>query len=88
MTTPAWILGGALLWRRQRLGYVGSVGLLFRASMLFLGLLVWLLLAPLLTGAPFVIVDVVVIFGTGLVCFVPFGLCVRRAWSASAVAKG
>lgn len=85
LTTPAWILGGALLWRRQQLGYVGSVGLLFQASMLFVGLLVWLLLAPLLVGAPFAVVDVVVIFVMGLFCFVPFGLCVRSVWVAPAV---
>lgn len=85
LTMPAWILGGALLWRRQRLGYVSSVGLLFQASMLFVGLLAWLLLAPLLTGAPLAGVDVVVIFVMGLFCFVPFGFFVRSVLAASAV---
>jgi hypothetical protein len=66
-----------LLWRRQPLGYIAGVGLLFQASMLFVGLIAWMLLAPLMAGAPFVLVDVIVVFIMGLICFVPFGLYVR-----------
>jgi len=40
-------------------------------------LIVFLLIQPVLTDAPFAIVDVVVILVMGLVCFVPFGLFVR-----------
>jgi hypothetical protein len=36
---PAWVIGGVLLWRRQPLGYVGGTGLLFGASMLFIGVI-------------------------------------------------
>ncbi len=74
---PAWIIGGVLLWRRQALGYVGGTGLLFQGSMLFIGLIVWMILAPLMTGAPFVLIDVIVVFIMGLICFIPFGLFVR-----------
>ena len=77
LTIPAWILGGALLWRRQALGYVAGVGLLFQASMLFVGLIIFLLLQPILTDAPFAVADVAVVFVMGLVCFVPFGLFTR-----------
>ena len=77
MITPAWIIGGALLWRRKEFGYVVGLGLLFQASMLFIGLIVFLLLQPFLTSAPFVLVDVVVVFIMGLVCFIPFALYVR-----------
>jgi hypothetical protein len=70
-------VGGALLWRRQALGYVAGAGLLFQASMLFIGLIVFLLLQPALTGAPFALADVVVIAIFGLVCFVPFALFTR-----------
>ncbi|MFO7634032.1 MAG: hypothetical protein R6W76_15915 [Caldilinea sp.] len=85
LTTPAWIIGGALLWRRQQLGYVGSVGLLFQASMLFVALIVFLLAQPIVTDAPFAPVDVLVVFGMGLFCFVPFGLFVRSILVASTV---
>jgi hypothetical protein len=75
--SPTWIIGGVLLWRRQPLGYVAGTGLLFQASMLFIGLIAILLLQPLLTGAPFLLVDTLVVFAMGLVCFVPFALFLR-----------
>ena len=77
MINPAWILGGVLLWRREALGYVAGLGLLFQASMLFIGLIIFLLLQPILTTAPFILTDVVVVFIMGLVCFTPFALFVR-----------
>ena len=77
LITPAWVIGGVLLWRRKELGYVTGLGLLFQASMLFIGLIIFLLLQPFLTAAPFVLADVVVIFILGLICFIPFALFVR-----------
>lgn len=77
LITPAWVIGGVLLWRRKEFGYVTGLGLLFQASMLFIGLIIFLLLRPFLTAAPFVPVDVVVIFILGLICFIPFALFVR-----------
>jgi len=77
--SPAWIIGGIQLWRRQTFGYVTGLGLLFQGSMLFIALIIFLLLQPLLTNAPFAIVDIIVIFVMGLICFIPFGLFVRGA---------
>jgi len=77
MIAPALVIGGALLWRREEFGYVSGLGLLFQTSMLFIGLIMFLLLQPLLTTAPFALADVVVIAIMGLICFVPFGLFVR-----------
>ncbi len=77
LITPAWVIGGVLLWRRREFGYVTGLGLLFQASMLFIGLIIVLLLQPFLTTAPFVLADVVVVFIMGLICFVPFALFVR-----------
>jgi len=79
--TPAWVMGGILLWRRRALGYVTGAGLLFSASMLFIGLLVFFVLQPFLTATPFPLADFVVIFVMGLVCFIPFALFVRGAAS-------
>jgi hypothetical protein len=75
--SPALIVGGVLLWRREPLGYVAGTGLLFQASMLFIGLIVVLLLQPLLTAVPFLPVDTLVVLAMGLVCFVPFALFLR-----------
>jgi hypothetical protein len=77
LVTPAWILGGVLLWRRRAMGYVAGAGLLFQTSMLFIGLIIFLILRPFLTGTPFAIVDVIVVSIMGSICFVPFGLFVR-----------
>ena len=69
--------GGVLLLRQMALGYTSALGLLFSASMLFIGLIMVLLLQPALTDAPFVLIDVIVVFVMGLICFIPFGLFVR-----------
>lgn len=75
--TPAWVVGGIMLWRRKEFGYVAGFGLLFQASMLFIALIIFLLLQPIFTTAPFPVADVVVIFTMGLICFIPFALFVR-----------
>jgi hypothetical protein len=77
LTTPFWILGGLYLWRKQPPGYVSGTGLLFQASMLFVGLLVFFILQPFVAGVPFPMADFVVILVMGLVVFIPFGLFLR-----------
>jgi hypothetical protein len=74
---PAFVVVGIALWKRKNIGYVAGLGLLFQASMLFIGLIVFLLLQPILTSAPFAIIDVIVVFVMGLVCFVPSVLFIR-----------
>ncbi len=81
LITPAWVVGGVLLWRRQAFGTVAGVGLLFQASMLFIGLLVFFALQPFLAATPFPVADFVVIFVMGLIFFIPFGLYVRSVLS-------
>jgi hypothetical protein len=73
----ALLIGGILLWRRQALGYVGGTGLLFQASMLFIGLIAFMILQPFLSDAPFLPLDVIVVFVMGLICFIPFALFLR-----------
>jgi len=82
LTTPFWILGGLSLWRKQPLGYVSGAGLLFQASMLFVGLLAFFILQPFAAGVPFALVDFVVILVMGLAVFVPFGLFLRGTASS------
>ncbi len=77
IVTPTWVAGGILLWRRRPLGYLTGAGLLFQASMLFIGLLVFFLLQPLVARVPFPAADFVVVLVMGLICFVPFGLFLR-----------
>jgi hypothetical protein len=76
-TSPMLIIGGVLLWRRRAFGYLAGLGLLFQASMLFVALVLFLVVQPMLTDAPFAAMDVIFVLVMGLVCFVPFGLYLR-----------
>ena len=71
------IVGGIALFLRKPLGYASGLGLLFGAATLFIGLIALLLLQPILTGSPFALTDVIVVFIMSLVCFIPLGLYVR-----------
>jgi hypothetical protein len=75
--SPALIIGGILLWQRKEFGYVSGLGLLFQSSMLFIGLIVFLIIQPLLTSTPFLVVEILIVFIMGLICFVPFILFIR-----------
>lgn len=77
LISPALVIGGILLWQRKEYGYVSGLGLLFQASMLFIGLIVFLIIHPLLTSTAFLPVDIFVVFIMGLVCFIPLTLFVR-----------
>ena len=83
LIAPAWVVCGVLLWQRNAFGYVAGLGLLFQASMLFIGLIIVLLLQPFLTAALFSLVDVVVVFAMGLICFIPFALFIRGVVSSN-----
>jgi hypothetical protein len=75
--SPFLVIGGILLWRRKRFGYTSGLGLLFQASMLFIGLIIFLIIEPLLTKTPFLLVDVLVVSIMGLICFIPLTLFIR-----------
>jgi hypothetical protein len=76
-----WIAGGVLLLLRKPLGYASGLGLLFAGSMLFISLIFFLLLEPVLTDAPFAFTDVIVVLIMGLFCFIPFFLFWRGVQS-------
>jgi len=77
LLSAIWIAGGALLLLRRPLGYASGLGLLFSGSMLFIALILFLLLGPVLTGAPFALTDVIVVLIMGMSCFIPFFLFLR-----------
>jgi len=77
LISPAWVVCGVMLWRRKPFGTVCGLGILFQASMLFIGLIILLFLQPTLTGAPLAVTDIVVVFVMGLISFIPFGLYIR-----------
>lgn len=72
----AFLVGGIQLWRRRIFGYLAGLGLLFQASMLFVGLIGVLLIQPLLIGGDVSWGDIAAVFLMGFVTFIPFGLFV------------
>lgn len=82
LIATAWVTGGILLWRRRAFGYAAGLGLLFQGSMLFVGLIAFMILQPMVTGTSYPVGDIVAVLAMGLICFVPFGLFVRGAAAA------
>lgn len=80
---PAFIIVGISLWRKKALGYVSGLGLLFLASMLFFGLILFLILQPILTHNRFLLEDLIIVAVMSSVCFVPFSLFFRGALFSS-----
>ncbi len=72
-----WIYGGILLLRTKSLGYTLGLGLLFAASMLFVGLIILLIIQPILTAVPFSTIDILVVAIMGLILSIPFILFLR-----------
>lgn len=79
----AFLVGGIQLWRRRTFGYLAGLGLLFQASMLFIGLIGVLLIQPMLIGGEILWGDIAAVFLMGFVTFIPFGLFVRGVSRAS-----
>jgi hypothetical protein len=77
LVAPAWIVAGALLWRRQALGYVAGLGLLLQGSLLVLGATVLMLLRLISSSGPVALLNVGVMLAGGLVCFIPFWFYAR-----------
>ena len=73
----AWIIVGVQLWRRRPVGYTLGPGLLFQGSMLFVGVIAYFLMQPLLAGTPLAVVDIIVLAVMSLLCLLPLALVVR-----------
>jgi len=72
-----WVACGILLLQRKPFGYVSGLGLLFVASELFIALILFLFLQPVLVSSPIAWTDVVVVSIMGVVCSVPTWLFAR-----------
>lgn len=69
-----WISGGILLLRKKPLGYSTGLGLLVAASFLFIGLVLFFFIAPLVADRAFDWIEVITVLAMGLICFIPTGL--------------
>lgn len=73
-----WIIGGVLLWKKKAVAYIIGAGLILQTSILFIGLLIYFILQPLITENPFSINDFIAVFFMGWVSYVPVWLILRR----------
>ncbi len=71
VVSVGWIVGGCLLLRESPLGYSLGLGLLVAASVLFLGLILFFFVAPILVGRLFDWFEVITVLVMGMVAFVP-----------------
>ena len=80
-----WIIGGIFLLRTKPLGYTAGLGLLFAASMLFVGLIIFLIIQPVLTAAPFIPIDFIVVTVMGIILSIPFVIFLRGTIKTSRI---
>ena len=78
-----WIAGGILLLRKAPLGYTSALGLLFAASMLFIGLVIFLLVQPIINPTQFSFTDMIVVTIMGVLFSSPFVIYLRGTLKAS-----
>jgi hypothetical protein len=71
LVSSLWITGGILLLRHRPLGYSAGLGLLTAASSLFVGLVLYMLLNPLLTGMPLDSAGIITLLPMSLIALVP-----------------
>ncbi len=74
LVSLGWVGGGITLLRKKSLGFSTGLGLLVAVSFLFLGLILFFFLAPLVTDRVFDWIEVITVLAMGLVCFFPTGL--------------
>ncbi len=77
LSSTIWIIGGVILWQKKAVGYVVGAGLILQASLLFVGLLIYFILQPIIANIPFPLEDFMVIFFMGWVCYIPLGLFLK-----------
>ena len=74
VVSTLWTTGGIALLRKRPIGYTLGLGLLFVTCSLFIGLILFFFLAPVLTDRPFEVMEVIQILIMGLIGFVPTAL--------------
>ena len=76
---PAVLIGGVLLWRRERLGYVAGAGLLLQFGLTPTGLAAIIALQPVLTAGPLDVGTIIGLLIFSVVCFATLAFFVRGA---------
>jgi hypothetical protein len=73
-----WVVMGVLLLAKKHLGYSTIIGIYFQASFLFVGLILFLILNPIVCNVKFSAADLITIAIMSLICIIPFGFIVNK----------
>lgn len=82
-----WVTGGILLLKKSAAGIMMGMLSLLNGSILFLALIAFLLLQPLVVGSVFAAADLAVIAGMSLIFFIPTGLLMKRLYTTETKAE-
>jgi len=74
-----WVYSGIQLFRHRIPGYLTGLAVLFQAVTLFIGLMLYFLLQPWLSGTPIPVTDLLVILVMSLAAIIPFAHFLRGA---------
>ncbi len=74
---PLWIISGIFLFTKTKAGYIAGFISYFHGSMLFIALMIFLVIQPILCHTEFIIVDLLVIAIMSLVFLIPCILLAR-----------
>jgi hypothetical protein len=77
VASPPLFMAGLLMLKRRAFGYVAGTGLLLVCSMLFMGLVPFMVVRAQLSNTPLNATDILVVLVSGLICFIPFPLFLR-----------
>ena len=73
-----WIISGILLLLKKGSGYLLSSASIVQATVLFIGLMIYFILQPIIFNNPFALEDFIFIFIMSWICFLPFIIFIRR----------
>ena len=79
LEAPVMLIGGVLLWRHKRLGYVAGAGLLLQFGLTPTGLAAMLAFQPILSASPLDVGTIVGLLIFSVVCFASLAYFVRGA---------
>jgi hypothetical protein len=79
LEVPAMLIGGVLLWRHKRLGYVAGAGLLLQFGLTPTGLAAIIAFQPILSASPLDVGTIVGLLIFSMVCFASLAFFIRGA---------
>lgn len=75
--SPPFIIIGFFMMRRKAIGYVTGISLLLFSSVIFIGVVPFLIVESILTNNPVDVIGILVVLASSMVCFIPLLFFIR-----------